>query len=196
MFSSDEEGKEKIEERLKETQKVFGYVFDKFTILNIYKLFTSGTIGKFEFPIASGKEIRYREIGHTSKAVGNVELRITNYFASGGLEKFLEFVDERDKIIAFLRLRVPGENVERPELIGKTLIREIKTFGKEARIDQKGEYQHRGYGRRLLNEAEEITREIGYDGIAVISGIGAREYFRRNGYERTGPYMSKRTELI
>ncbi len=56
MFSSDEEGKERIEERLKETQKVFGYVFDKFTILNIYKLFTSGTIGKFEFPIASGKE--------------------------------------------------------------------------------------------------------------------------------------------
>ncbi|MCL4450665.1 MAG: tRNA uridine(34) 5-carboxymethylaminomethyl modification radical SAM/GNAT enzyme Elp3 [Candidatus Thermoplasmatota archaeon] len=142
------------------------------------------------------KEIRYREIGHTSKAVGKVEMRITNYFASGGLEKFLEFVDERDKIIAFLRLRAPGENVERPELIGKTLIREIKTFGKEARIDEKGEYQHRGYGRRLLNEAEEITRELGYDGIAVISGIGVREYFRKNGYERMGPYMSKRTELI
>ncbi|MGC8562868.1 MAG: serine protein kinase RIO [Thermoplasmata archaeon] len=56
MFSSDNEGKEKIEERLKETQKVFGYVFDKFTILNIYKLFTSGIIDRFEFPIASGKE--------------------------------------------------------------------------------------------------------------------------------------------
>ncbi|MCL4333182.1 MAG: hypothetical protein M1290_00615 [Candidatus Thermoplasmatota archaeon] len=56
MFSSDYEGKEKIEERLKETQKVFGYVFDRFTILNIYKLFTDNTIGRFEFPIASGKE--------------------------------------------------------------------------------------------------------------------------------------------
>ncbi|MEM0136223.1 MAG: RIO1 family regulatory kinase/ATPase, partial [Thermoplasmatales archaeon] len=56
MFSSDDEGKSKIEERVKETQKVFGYVFDKFTILNIYKLFTSGTIGRFEFPISSGKE--------------------------------------------------------------------------------------------------------------------------------------------
>lgn len=56
MFLSDSEGKEKIEERLKETQKVFGYVFDKFTILNIYKLFTNNVIGRFEFPIASGKE--------------------------------------------------------------------------------------------------------------------------------------------
>ncbi|MCL5407917.1 MAG: hypothetical protein M1518_00950 [Candidatus Thermoplasmatota archaeon] len=56
MFSSDSERKEKIEDRLKETQKVFGYVFDKFTILNIYKLFTDKTLGRFEFPIASGKE--------------------------------------------------------------------------------------------------------------------------------------------
>jgi len=56
MFSSEFEGREKVEARLKETQKVFGYVFDKFTILNIYKLFTDGTIGRFEFPIASGKE--------------------------------------------------------------------------------------------------------------------------------------------
>ncbi|MGC8562870.1 MAG: tRNA uridine(34) 5-carboxymethylaminomethyl modification radical SAM/GNAT enzyme Elp3 [Thermoplasmata archaeon] len=142
------------------------------------------------------REIRYREIGHTGKATGKVEMKITNYFASGGLEKFMEFVDEMDKIIAFLRLRVPGENVERPELTGKTLIREIKTFGKEARIDEEGEFQHRGYGRRLLKEAEDITRELGYEGIAVISGIGVREYFRKNGYERLGPYMSKRTELI
>ncbi len=56
MFSSDSERREKVETRLKETQKVFGYVFDKFTLLNIYKLFTDGTIGRFEFPIASGKE--------------------------------------------------------------------------------------------------------------------------------------------
>ncbi len=56
MFSSDGEGRKKVEARLKETQKVFGYVFDKFTILNIYKLFTDGTLTRFEFPIASGKE--------------------------------------------------------------------------------------------------------------------------------------------
>ncbi|MDA8055935.1 MAG: tRNA uridine(34) 5-carboxymethylaminomethyl modification radical SAM/GNAT enzyme Elp3 [Thermoplasmatales archaeon] len=142
------------------------------------------------------KEIRYREIGHSSRVSGRVELKITDYYASDGLEKFLEFVDESDKIIAFLRLRLPGDNGDRPELNGKALIREIKTFGKEARLDEEGEYQHRGYGKRLLREAEDIASEMGLDGIAVISGIGVREYFRKNGYERLGPYVSKRTEQI
>lgn len=140
------------------------------------------------------REIRYREIGHSNKSTGRIELKVTNYLASGGIEKFLEFVDEDNKIVAFLRLRIPGDNNERPELTGRSLIREIKTFGKEARIDEEGEYQHRGYGRRLLQEAEDITSEMGIHTIAVISGIGAREYFRKNGYERLGPYMSKRTK--
>jgi RIO kinase 1 len=56
MYSSDDEGRKKVEERLKETQKVFGYVFDSYSLLNIYKLFTDKIIRKFEFPIASGKE--------------------------------------------------------------------------------------------------------------------------------------------
>ncbi len=142
------------------------------------------------------REIRYREIGHSGKATGRIELKVTNYYASGGLEKFMEYVDENDKIIAFLRLRIPGDSGERPELLGRALIREIKTFGKEARIDEEGEYQHRGYGKRLLKEAEETAREMGLPGIAVISGIGVREYFRKNGYERLGPYMAKNTEQI
>ncbi|MEM0140718.1 MAG: RIO1 family regulatory kinase/ATPase [Thermoplasmatales archaeon] len=56
MYSSNSEAKEKIEKRIKETQKVFGYVFDRFTLLNIYRLFTDKTLDRFEFPIASGKE--------------------------------------------------------------------------------------------------------------------------------------------
>jgi elongator complex protein 3 len=140
------------------------------------------------------KEIRYREVGHRGEAEGKIELKITNYYSSGGLEKFLEFVDEKYRVIAFLRLRFPGENVERQELLGKAIIREIKTYGKEARIGEEGEYQHRGYGRRLLREAEVIAGNEGLEGIVVISGVGAREYFRKNGYERLGPYMAKKTE--
>jgi len=136
-------------------------------------------------------EIRYREIGRTNLPKGKIGMRTTTYFASGGTEKFIEFVDEDEKIIAFLRLRFPGENVFRQELEGRSIIREIKTFGKEARINEVGEFQHQGYGRRLLKEAEEISKEEGYEGILVISGIGVREYFRKNGYERVGPYMGK-----
>ncbi len=136
-------------------------------------------------------EIRYREIGRTNLPKGKIGMRTTTYFASGGIEKFIEFVDEDEKIVAFLRLRFPGENVFRQELEGRSIIREIKTFGKEARINEVGEFQHHGYGRRLLKEAEEISKEEGYEGIFVISGIGVREYFRKNGYERVGPYMGK-----
>ncbi|MFP3300234.1 MAG: RIO1 family regulatory kinase/ATPase [Thermoplasmatales archaeon] len=55
MFSSDDKIK-KEEEKLKESQKVFGYVFDNTTLLNIYKFFHNGYLERFEFPIASGKE--------------------------------------------------------------------------------------------------------------------------------------------
>jgi elongator complex protein 3 len=136
-------------------------------------------------------EIRFREIGRSRQATGRIELRTTSYYASGGLEKFLEFVDEENKIIAFLRLRFPGNEIFRHELMNKSIIREIKTFGKEAKIDESGEYQHRGFGKKLLQEAEELTSEEGLNGIAVISGIGVREYFRKNGYERSGQYMTK-----
>ena len=55
---------------------------------------------------------------------------------------------------------------------------------------EKEKWQHRGYGEELLAEAERIAREE-YDKtkLLVISGIGARNYYRKFGYEREGPYM-------
>lgn len=55
MFSNENKPR-KEEERLKEVEKVFGYVFDRPTLLNIYKFFHNGYLDRFEFPIASGKE--------------------------------------------------------------------------------------------------------------------------------------------
>lgn len=137
------------------------------------------------------QEMRCREIGRTKNAEGKIELKTTTYYASGGLEKFMEFVDESNSIVAFLRLRFPGKNLHRPELSNRAIIRQIKTFGKEAEINKPGEYQHRGFGRSLLSAAEEEAEEAGYGSIAVISGIGVREYFRKHGYEKIGPYMAK-----
>jgi len=43
-----------------------------------------------------------------------------------------------------------------------------------------------------MEKAEEIaSSELGADKIIVISAIGTREYYRRLGYERVGPYMGK-----
>lgn len=43
-----------------------------------------------------------------------------------------------------------------------------------------------------MEEAERIAREE-HDSakIAVISGVGTRDYYRRLGYELEGPYMMK-----
>jgi elongator complex protein 3 len=53
-------------------------------------------------------------------------------------------------------------------------------------------FQHQGIGTLLMEEAERIAREE-HDSwkIAVISGIGTRDYYRRLGYELDGVYMSK-----
>ncbi|HJK01451.1 MAG TPA: GNAT family N-acetyltransferase, partial [Methanocorpusculum sp.] len=53
------------------------------------------------------------------------------------------------------------------------------------------DFQHRSYGRNLLFRAEETARNAGYSKIAVMSGVGVRPYYRKQGYLREGPYMIK-----
>ena len=107
----------------------------------------------------------------------------------------LRSADERAKLASFTRLRLPdnhGENALLPVLRGAALIRELHTYGRHTRVggDSK-QSQHVGFGRRLLAEAERIAREKGYTKLAVISGIGVREYYRKNGYTLEETYMVK-----
>ncbi len=145
--------------------------------------------------------IRCREIGH-SLGPGDdlpqddeVELKRRDYDASEGKEVFLSFeVARTDSLVGYLRLRRPSERAHRGEMAGAGIVRELKVFGPMVPIGKMAEekWQHRGYGRRLLREAEEIARvEWGSGRLLVTSGIGAREYYRKWGYERIGPYMGK-----
>lgn len=52
--------------------------------------------------------------------------------------------------------------------------------GREARP------QHGGLGRRLVARAEELAAENGFAKIAIISGVGVRQYYRKLGYELEG----------
>jgi elongator complex protein 3 len=53
-------------------------------------------------------------------------------------------------------------------------------------------FQHQGFGTLLMEEAERIAlEEHGSSKIAVISGVGTRDYYRKLGYSLDGPYMSK-----
>lgn len=51
-----------------------------------------------------------------------------------------------------------------------------------------------GFGRRLIEKAEEIVRENfpGVEKIAVIAGVGVRGYYEKLGYTLEGEYMMKK----
>ena len=148
--------------------------------------------------------IRCREIGHyLYKNKGNIDsdsihLVQRSYNASNGVEHFISYEEiTNDVLIGFIRLREISENIIRPEFEKQStiLVRELHVYGESIAIDSlsKGVYQwqHKGYGKMLLNEAEEIGKEKGYEKISIISGVGVRAYYRKLGYKLDGPYMSK-----
>ena len=137
-------------------------------------------------------EIRSREIGLQEYTKEDFEIRRLNYYASGGKESFISY--ENDEVIAgFVRLRMPGTSIYRDEITRKTgLIRELHVYGKEEKLGSKGEVQHTGIGKQLLNEAEELARKEGMEKVIVISGAGVRPYYYKLGYSLEGPYVSKK----
>jgi elongator complex protein 3 len=150
-----------------------------------------------------GKEcrcIRCREIGSAERggaSAGKLSLSLgrIDYAASGGKEAFLSFEDrEKDLLAGFLRLRAPGRP-HRQELKGSAVVRELHVYGQEAGIGERSaaKMQHRGLGERLLAEAEGIARgEFGLEKMSVLSGPGARGYYRKQGYSLVGAYMQKK----
>jgi len=51
--------------------------------------------------------------------------------------------------------------------------------------------QHKGYGKSLITKAEEIAKNKGFKKMAIISGTGVRNYYRKQGYELINTYMIK-----
>ncbi|MFX1478076.1 MAG: tRNA uridine(34) 5-carboxymethylaminomethyl modification radical SAM/GNAT enzyme Elp3 [Promethearchaeota archaeon] len=132
-------------------------------------------------------------------SLDDVKLYRLDYEASKGKEIFLSFENkEEDYLIGFLRLRKPSEYAHRPEINdGKTLIvREIKVVGemvpKDLKPNRFTQIQHRGFGKLLMEKAETISHEE-FDAkkLAVISGIGVRDWFYNLGYRVDGVYVSK-----
>lgn len=137
-------------------------------------------------------EIRSREIGLTGSKQQRLELLRLDYKASSGKEIFLSCENE-EALAGFARLRIPGSHVFRKEITDATaLIRELHVYGREELLGAKGNVQHRGIGKMLLAEAEQIARQESMEKMLIISGVGAREYYYALGYRPDGPYVSKR----
>ncbi len=143
--------------------------------------------------------IRCRDIGHLSyregiEFSGDVKLEVETYSASQGIENFISIEDEEnDALIAYLRLRFPSQKAHREEVRGASIVRELRVLGTSVPLGKRIEKasQHKGWGELLLKKAEEISKEKNFNKILITSAIGTREYYRRFGYKRVGPYMGK-----
>lgn len=144
--------------------------------------------------------IRCREIRGDTIDPKNIELKMIEYEASEGHEFFLSYDDiSKDKLCALLRLRfssysLKGKKHFIKELEGAALLRELHTYGAQVPISEHDELasQHMGFGKKLVAKAEEIAQKHGYKKMAVIAGVGIREYYRKLGYELAGTYMVKK----
>lgn len=148
-------------------------------------------------------EIRFREVGRSlllkGRKLANVDVLVTEYEASGGVEVFISAEDtQNDVLVGLLRLRIPSEKAFRPEIDSKTaIIRELHVYGPQLPVGEEPrdiDTQHLGVGAKLLKKAEEVAYSK-YDKrkVLILSGIGVREYYRKLGYwrEKNSPYMVK-----
>ncbi|KAH9001376.1 histone acetyltransferase ELP3 [Lactarius akahatsu] len=147
------------------------------------------------------RDVRFREVGiheiHHKVRPESVELLRRDYAANGRLGDL-----PRDILVGLLRLRkCSEEGTFRPELVrkngaegGTSIVRELHVYGTAVPVHGRDptKFQHQGFGTLLMEEAERIAREEhGSIKLAVISGVGTRDYYRKLGYELDGPYMSK-----
>jgi elongator complex protein 3 len=132
--------------------------------------------------------IRCREYGHRLRdgwTIGEPWLTRLDYETLGGKDVFLSYEDENETLFGLLRLRINQR---------KAIVRELHIFGPEVPLSGRLEWaaQHHGLGENLLREAERIAaEEFKVDRLSVLSGIGAREYYRSLGYRLEGTYMVK-----
>lgn len=130
--------------------------------------------------------IRCREVGlkKPERDRSKPRLQRLDYKASGGDEVFLS-LETGAALYAFLRLR--------RNAYGATGVRELRVYGEQTPVGRKPvAVQHKGFGKKLLGEAEKIaTEEFDAKKLLVLSGVGAKPYYRKQGFKQSGFYMVK-----
>ena len=139
----------------------------------------------------------------------------------GGMEHFVSFECQRAKdgqvaLVGFCRVRIPPAGTRRggatggdscpvafPELHGCALLRELHVYGSLLAVGKYGAgesatgaatVQHLGFGKQLVAEAERLALDAGCPRVAVIAGIGVRDYYRALGFvdaEGDGGFLIK-----
>lgn len=114
----------------------------------------------------------------------------------GTEEHFLAFNTPGDGLVGFLRLSLPGKEAPRTgmqDLEGAAIIREVHIYGQSLEVgrEAEGAAQHIGLGARLIENAGRLARQAGYERLAVISAVGTRQYYARQGFSAGEYYYVK-----
>ena len=144
--------------------------------------------------------IRCREVKDRTQDIHNAELFIREYNGVNSREFFISYESPDQQILyGFLRLRLNDYNDDLiyKELYGCALIRELHVYGTIVKHDIKKDtlVQHQGFGKKLLEIAENISYDNNYDKMAIISGVGVREYYENRGYTLLNNYMIKEFKI-
>ena len=127
------------------------------------------------------REVGFRGIEPRPEAI---QLLREDYESSGGHEVFLSLEDPGERVlVAYVRLRIEP---------GRATVRELKVFGRLVPLHERpgARWQHRGMGRRLMEECEGIARDdFHVRRLRVTAGVGVRGYYRSLGYRLEKPYM-------
>lgn len=140
--------------------------------------------------------IRCREVRKQRVDVEKLSLDEFSYPVAYAEERFLSFVTPDDRIAGFIRLSLPVSGSPQTgfcDLQGAALIRELHVYGQSlpVGVEQYGIAQHSGLGSRLLEHAEQVARQKGFNRIAVISAVGTRQYYLGRGFDRGEYYLVK-----
>lgn len=141
------------------------------------------------------RDIRAREIRRQVIPRDALMLREERYETGSSEEIFISFETPADhplgeRIAGFLRLSMPKQADPHilPELNGCAMIREVHVYGPALAVGRqsRGEAQHSGLGRELIEQAKLLAAGQGYKKLAVISAIGTRRYYASHGFVETG----------
>ena len=139
------------------------------------------------------RDIRAREPKGRKVNWDKVKIKVMEFTASGGKEFFIAAEDvSQDILIGFCRLRFPKEFLRSEITEDSALIRELHVYGTATAIGDEGTIQHKGWGQKLMQKAEEICLKNNKKKLVVISGVGVRKYYEEKlGYQKEGPYVVK-----
>ena len=144
------------------------------------------------------REIRMREIQGERVRLDDLTLEDVPYKTTVTTEHFIQWVTPEGGIAGFLRLSLPDQAYVRDHAadlrvgVGEAMIREAHVYGRSAHLGVgDSNAQHRGLGRRLVEEACRIARKVGCTSVNVISSVGTREYYRSLGFIDNGLYQRR-----